>query len=454
MAAMHGLAFDKATVRSFDVDGRLHVAMNNISKASVDPYYGHEIPDYKRLGLDPNKVYYLLRDPEELAKAAPTFNNLPILSQHVPVNVDEPMKEIVIGSTGTDAEFVDPYLRNSAVIWVQEDIDDIESDTKKEWSCAYRYTPDMTSGSFRGLRYDGIMRNIAGNHVALVVEGRAGSDVVVGDSQLKGLSMALKSRRALMLHGAIVALVQPKLAQDAKVDFLPALAGVNAGTAEARKATVAKAVMASVKGKLAMDAGLDVSDVVAVIDAVNGSSAAAPLVEDDDLNDDPADPVDVPEDDDTPAVDADGDALSKVMAFLSGKLSEEDLAEAGRIAAGEEAPAMDGDDEDEDDNRPAMDAAAIRRDVMREQAAIREAERAVRPFIGEVNGAVESAADVYKLALDHAGVNLKGVPKGAFKAMVAMLPGDAGKPKVAMDHASAAASFAARFPNAAPLVQG
>ena len=79
------LAFDRSA-RHVDVDGRLHVAASHISKAAVNPYYGREIPGADTLGLDPARVYQLLRDPEELAKAAPTFNNLPLLSKHVPVS--------------------------------------------------------------------------------------------------------------------------------------------------------------------------------------------------------------------------------------------------------------------------------------------------------------------------------------------------------------------------------
>jgi Uncharacterized protein conserved in bacteria (DUF2213) len=53
--APHGLAFDRASVRTYDRDGRLHVEISNISKAAVNPYIGREIPDWKALGLDPDK---------------------------------------------------------------------------------------------------------------------------------------------------------------------------------------------------------------------------------------------------------------------------------------------------------------------------------------------------------------------------------------------------------------
>lgn len=176
-----GLAFDRDSSRSYDRDGRLHVDRAHISKANVCPYYGREIPDYEELGLDPDRKYQLLRDPEELARAVDTFNNLPILSEHQPVTADEHEAKLVIGSTGTDAVFEEPYLDNSLVFWPRAAIDAIESGKQKALSCAYRYRPDMTPGVFHGQRYDGVMRDIVGNHVALVHEGRAGPDVVVGD---------------------------------------------------------------------------------------------------------------------------------------------------------------------------------------------------------------------------------------------------------------------------------
>jgi len=54
---------------------------------------------------------------------------------------------LVIGSTGTNAAFEAPYLRNSLVVWARDAIDDIESDVKKELSSAYRYRADMTPGN-------------------------------------------------------------------------------------------------------------------------------------------------------------------------------------------------------------------------------------------------------------------------------------------------------------------
>lgn len=173
------LAID--SVRTEDVDGRMRIAEMNISKACVNPYKGHEIPGADALGLDPEKVYYLYRDPQELAKAAATSNGVQILRKHIPVNAEDHQPWDVVGSTGTDGKFEHPYLKNSGSIWVADDIAGIKSGKKKQVSLGYHYQPDMRPGTADGIPYDGIMRSIVVNHLALVEDGRAGPDVVVAD---------------------------------------------------------------------------------------------------------------------------------------------------------------------------------------------------------------------------------------------------------------------------------
>lgn len=175
------LAIDRSSVRTKDVDGRLHIELTPISKAMVCPYYGHEIPDGEKLGLAKDKIYQLFRDPVELQRAASTFNNIQLLQMHSPVNADKPSKELTVGSTGTDAIFNAPYLKNSMVVWDSEAIAGIESGQIEQLSAGYYYTADMTPGEYEGKAYDGVMRNIIGNHIALVERGRAGPDVVVAD---------------------------------------------------------------------------------------------------------------------------------------------------------------------------------------------------------------------------------------------------------------------------------
>src|SRR5579859_5975919 len=101
-----GMLLDaQESVRSYDQDGKLHVRTSHISKANICPYRGNEIPDWQKLGLDGEKTYQLLRAPDELEKAAPTFNNQPILIRHRPVSASDPAPDLTVGTTGSDAAF-------------------------------------------------------------------------------------------------------------------------------------------------------------------------------------------------------------------------------------------------------------------------------------------------------------------------------------------------------------
>lgn len=417
------LAMDRApTVRSRDANGYLHVEVSNISKANVCPYYGREIPGADVMGLDPDRIYQLYRDPEELARAADTFNNIPLLSEHVPVLPDSLPEDLIIGSTGTDAVFDGEYLKNSLVIWQQAAQDAIEADRKRELSCGYRYRADMTPGQNKdGLRYDGVMREIMGNHVALVIEGRAGPDVVVGDELMK-----LKSRTALMISGAIQSLVRPLLAADAKVDIAAALDGVT-GKSVAKKGaavTLAGKVAELVTPHLAADAALDPEALAKAISAIQPLAADEDKIDDDECED-------------------------------------EDMDDEAKAKEPKEAEDEDDDDCDDDDKKPAMDAASVKKLIADAEArgaarvaAIEVAKRDVAPLVGEVIG-LDSAEAIYSFALKQSGVDLKGVHTSAYGPMVAMLANT--KSQIAQDaapKAPAESKLSQIIPNLPPVKKG
>ncbi|WP_152927841.1 DUF2213 domain-containing protein, partial [Komagataeibacter europaeus] len=167
--------------RIFDHDGHLHVEQVHITKAGVSPYYGREIPHAKELGLDPNKIYRLLRDPVELEKSAATLNNKPLLFGHNPVHADNHDHARTVG-TVSKPNWNPPYLDADMACWSGPAIDCIKDETQKELSSAYHYVPVMEPGVFEGEPYEGRMTKISFNHVGLVPKGRVGSDCVVSDS--------------------------------------------------------------------------------------------------------------------------------------------------------------------------------------------------------------------------------------------------------------------------------
>ena len=377
------LAFDRASVRHIDVDGRLHVAVSNISKANVCGYFGREIPDAEALGLEPDRLYQLLRDPDELAKAAGTFNNLPLLDVHIPVSADDPQKESIVGSTGTDAEFDGTYLKNSLVVWDASAIAGIHTDEQRELSASYRYVADMTPGAYQGVPYDGVMRQIMGNHVALVEVGRAGADVIVGDSQPMELQpMKIQKGKTGVVSAALIGHLLPKLALDAKP--IPQI-----------KAMVAKATTVE---QLAQDAA-------AAFDGVQAEDLTKLLR----LAVDSSDPDEKKDEEDKKADDEDEKEEDKELAD-----DEEDDQEAKKKAEG----LQDGEAE-----KVALDAAAISRKAesaaMAKFKAIRAAERDVAPLVGEV-AAMDSAEAVYRFAMDSVGIDYKGVHASAFPALIKM----------------------------------
>jgi hypothetical protein len=94
---------------------------------------------------------------------------------------------------GEEIYFEDGYLKANIKIFTQKLANLIEKG-KKELSIGYNCAYDIVSGAFNGQKYDAIQRNIRGNHLASVIEGRSGSDVAVLDTlkftiDMKGFDM-------------------------------------------------------------------------------------------------------------------------------------------------------------------------------------------------------------------------------------------------------------------------
>lgn len=430
------LALDRMTVRRMDVDGRMHIEVSAISKANVCPYYGREIPGSEALGLDPGRIYQLLRDPVELAKAAPTFNGIQLMQKHVAVSATDMQQYDVVGCLGNEAVFDPPYLNNSLTIWSASAIAGIETGEQRELSSSYRYDADMTPGVFEGVPYDGRMTNIVGNHVALVETGRAGADVVVGDSLPPELLPMKLSRKSVAMRAALGAYLRPLLAQDGDIPQLRAI--VRGNKRPDFLAMDAKSVFA---GKL----DIDVAALTRVL------TLAADEADEDMAGD---------EDDETPEEKA---AREKKEA--KDKAKDEDKDDDKKKADDsddDDDKKKKADDEEEDDkkdkDKKANDAAirhaadSARKGALSEFRAIRQAEQDVHPLVGAVV-AMDSAEEVYRFALDSIGVASKGIHASALPALVSMAKERTTKPaRVAMD-ASTAGDFAKRFPTATTLAR-
>jgi 8-oxo-dGTP pyrophosphatase MutT (NUDIX family) len=184
--ALLGLAEDKEPERWKDDVGRMHISDSVISKAVVSPYLGKEINRVMEgeegwVPLEAERTYRLLRHPDELRKAAKTFQGLPIVWKHVPTSAEDHPTDIVVGATGTNAKFDGTDLTNDLVFWPKYAVEAVEDESKKNLSCGYGYKADMTPGSYDGHDYDGIMRDLVGNHLAQVERPRVPGSKVGGD---------------------------------------------------------------------------------------------------------------------------------------------------------------------------------------------------------------------------------------------------------------------------------
>lgn len=209
----------------------LRVEISPFTKEQVAPYHGEEIPGYERLGLDPQKTYYVYRPASELSKpeTIASINSIPIQLEHHIENPDDPATDTRIGTTGEKAKWEAPYLYNSLTFWESRAISLIESGTMRELSLGYAFDPVKKSGVFKGQKYDLVMRNIRANHLALVEQGRAGHDVCVMDSLPKDMppqeekkTMENAEAIATQLADLIMAKISEQLASQAQGGSAPA----------------------------------------------------------------------------------------------------------------------------------------------------------------------------------------------------------------------------------------
>jgi uncharacterized protein len=113
--------------------------------------------------------------PESLA----SFAAKAITLEHPPILLDSTnTKDYQIGFSGTEVVYDDGFVRAVMTITDKDAIERIMRGDAKEVSAGYRVNYDATPGvTDSGENYDGIQKEINGNHIAVVRRGRAGPQV-------------------------------------------------------------------------------------------------------------------------------------------------------------------------------------------------------------------------------------------------------------------------------------
>lgn len=442
------LALDRS-LRSVDADGHMRVAESRISKACVSPYLGEEIPEWESLGLNPLKTYRLLRDPIELEKGASSFDGKPLLIRHVGVHAKDPQQELIVGTLGK-CTFEPPYLiTRPLMLWTQEAIDLIESDRQRELSSAYRYRALMQPGIYDGQPYDGRMVDIRGNHTAIVKEGRVGPDVFVADS-LPPEFRRMKSTSLSALLAGILAGCLPKeadrrkiaLALDGALGETPAESVISLdaeemracdeeATAEKRKEEGEDAELTDEEREEAYKRARDkkakdkkAKDTKRAKDAKRARDRAADEREAAlDAREEAMDAREEEDDDD----DDDEEAKDRKRA-RDARRKARDSRRHGRDALADPSDhrrdfRSDAEDSVTKDEMTAAIKAATdgaREGVRKQFRDAAEMREKVRPLVGTVSIAMDSAEDIARFALKQAGVKHDGVHASALGALVDM----------------------------------
>lgn len=273
--------------RITDLNGWIEIKDNPLTKVGVFEYSGAQISS----DLIPDKIYYVYRPEEELntPECINSFKLVPWTNDHEMLGEGLTPAELkgIEGVIGEEVYFKDGYLKGNIKIFSQNLANLIENG-KKELSIGYRCLYDLTPGIYNNQRYDAVQRSIRGNHLALVIEGRAGPDVAVLDQ----FKFTLDEKRVFM--------TTEKKVEDKSNEIAPEAVTLASLSADVKSLT-------ALVTKLAQDAAKKADD---------------KAKDDDNDDDDEDDDDDSAEDAETKTKDTDKKAMDSKFAQLEKKMSE------------------------------------------------------------------------------------------------------------------------------------
>ena len=187
------------SARQHDSNGWYEIKDNPLSKSGIFEYLGASIG-----APEPDKIYRVYRPPEELSnpECIESFRLVPWIVDHTMLGDGEAAAE-KIGVEGVIGEDVywdddDQMLRGNIKVF-SDGLSDLIDNGLKELSLGYKCNYEFTPGTLNGERYDAIQRDIRGNHLSSVEEGRMGPEVAVLDSAVvtfysQDFTMATRSK--------------------------------------------------------------------------------------------------------------------------------------------------------------------------------------------------------------------------------------------------------------------
>lgn len=189
---VQSIVMDAGAQMKVTADGYL-AAHPRVARTGIQLYLGSEV---RRPDLSVVRVY---RPPDEVFQqdSMRSYAHRPVTNDHPPVHVEaDNWKEYATGQSGERVQRDGDYIRVPIVVMDKTAVADVMAG-KRELSLGYSMDLEWTSGKLEtGEEYDAIMRNIRGNHLAVVTAARGGQLLRIGDEQQEEQDMSVADSNA------------------------------------------------------------------------------------------------------------------------------------------------------------------------------------------------------------------------------------------------------------------
>jgi hypothetical protein len=262
-------ALDLAPTSRVITDQGYLIAPAVLAKAgNVQRYLARELGLDKSQGMASDAVINLFRPVDEVFRpeTLKSFDGLPLTLDHPPKGVDAGNYRKVVRGDVQKVTGGGDSMRGMVYVRDAEAVEAVKSG-KTQMSCGYDFEADFTPGTTAdGVPYHGVMRNIVGNHHAIVDIARGGYECRIGDQQPGATNMAITR----VIDGVTLSFADDtsasfceRIIAEARKSVQDAQAGQR--TAEGKLSTAEKALadMGEAGKKLAADHAKTVADLEA-----------------------------------------------------------------------------------------------------------------------------------------------------------------------------------------------
>lgn len=210
------ILLDTKSHRIKDENGYLIVKNNPIALSGVFDYLASEIDDERK---DKNTIVKVCRTFENLKENKDLFANKPIVWEHSWTGKDS-KNQRADGAIGAEVEAKGGGLYADLIIYNNDLIKAIENNECKELSPGYECEVVKSKGSYNGdtYEYKQLLKNV--NHLAVVENGRSGSELKIQDELPKGEKMAKETTFKKLLNNLKSILDEAKKEAEVKDDEL------------------------------------------------------------------------------------------------------------------------------------------------------------------------------------------------------------------------------------------